>query len=73
MKGIGCVYCCELQNDFKVCEMSDNRCIRTKAQLLLASGNGSTPLAMVACMKRTDILATKTDELDSLNEDEIQI
>ena len=43
----------ELQNDFKVWEMNDNRSFTA----ILASGDGPVPLATLACVKGTDTLA----------------
>ena len=47
------------QNQFKDCEMSDNRSARTNALWILASGDGPASLAALACVKGRDIPARK--------------
>ena len=58
-KEIGCV-CVgyEVPDDLNVCEMSDNRSIRTKTLQILVSCIGPGLLPALACVKGTDIPAS---------------
>ena len=48
----------EPQNEFKVCETSDNRSSKVNFWSILASGDCPAPLTTLAWMKGTDTLAS---------------